>query len=303
MDYPTLTKDYEEEKKRAAALEEHEKLVAPYTDGLPYNRDRVIEAAKSRIFSSFLSAVECGKYLIWLQAEEGSPAFGLTLEKHFPEISRATAFNFMRLAKISVEHPKMKMLAEKNRSKAIALLEILNEGDIEALEEGGIIAGITLEEVDKIPARQLKEKLRLYKKRVDRGEEQLVKLEDENRKLKAALAEDRKRIYGDVIVQFAPEDQRAIEQLHYAHDQMWAALFAIDSIDKEKASDKLILIARDLCLHIYQLAMESFEEIAAARPDIPDAAETAYWADRLPLNANAHLKRKEAGDGKPTSAN
>jgi hypothetical protein len=293
-----LAKTGEQRTTRMAALDEHAKLIEPYTDGLPYNRDRVIAAARDRLVSSFTSAVECGKYLIWLQAEEGVQALGLILENNFKEISRSTAFSFIRLAKIAVEHPKMQMLAEKQRSKAIALLEMLSNNDVEALESGGIVAGMTLEEVDKIPWRQLKEKLRLYKKRVDRGEEQLVKLEDENRKLKAALADDRKRLYGDVIVQFPPGDQHAIEQLHYAHDQMWIAFTVIHSIDKEKTSDGLVLIARDLLMHIHQLAVEFYTEVVEARPDIPDINETNYWAERLPGNADHFRKEKKDKDGK-----
>jgi hypothetical protein len=299
-DQGALVELHETDKQRSAhlaALEEHEKLIAPYTDGLPYDRDRIISAAKDKLFSSFTNAVECGKYLIWLQAGEGVQTFGLILNEHFSNLSRATAFNFMRLAKISVEHPKMALLADNQRSKALALLEILNEGEIEELENGGIIAGLTLDDVDKIPARQLKEKLRSYKKRVDRGAEQLIKLEEENKALKKALKDDRRRLYGDVIVEFGPEDQKAIEQLHYAHDQMWLCLTAISTIDKTATSDRLMLIARDLCLHIRQLAVETFTEIVEARPDLPDQGETNYWEERLPLNKTV-ADVQSPGDGK-----
>lgn len=106
---------------------------------------------------------------------------------------------------------------------------------------------------------------------------------------KKSLADDRKRLYGDVIVKFKDEDQHAIEQLHYAHDQIWLAMTSIASIDKEKTSVDLIVIAKGLCKHIRILAEERFTEIAIARPDLPDEVDIEYWDEKLPFNA----KRKQ----------
>lgn len=288
----SLEREIEDKKERLARAQAHHKAVEPYTDGLPYSKDRVIAAAKDKLYDSLMSTIECGKYLIWLQAEEGVQALALILNEHFSMISRRTAFNYMRLAKISVEHPKMQMLAEKQRSKAIALLEILNNEDIEALETGELVAGIKLDDVEKIPWRELKDKLRSYRQTIDRGQEQLNRAELKIKDLEKSLADDRKRLYGDVIVKFPPEDQKAMEQLHYAHDQIWLALASLAMIDKKEASMDVIIVARDLCLHLRQLAVEKYTEFGEARPEIPQEAITEYWEETLPFNAQLKPRQK-----------
>ncbi len=213
-----VEQDRQQRTTRMAALDEHQKLIAPYTDGLPYERDRVIVVARNRLYEAYSNAVECGKYLIWLQLEEGVQTFGQILNQHFPNISRSTAFNFMRLAKIAVEHPKMKMLVEKERSRVIALFEILDEDDIKELEDGGSVAGITLDEVEKIPVRELKDKLRSHVRAIERGKEQLIKLEEENKSLKQQLADAKappvytsdEQKYIDIIAELGMDFERIL---------------------------------------------------------------------------------------------
>ncbi len=177
----------EEEHAVVRQSDARKKLIEPYTDGLPYNRDRIIGEAKKHLYQSFTSAIECGRYLIWLQEEEGVQTLGLILNQHFAHVSRATAFNFMRLARVSVEHPKLQHLAEKQRSKAIALLEILDEKDLQEYEETDSIAGMTLDEVEKMPARQLKDELRAYTKKIEKGTLQLREAEDKIKALQGQV--------------------------------------------------------------------------------------------------------------------
>jgi len=172
--------DLEKRKEELAVQKKQDrrrKLLEPYTDGLPYDRDRVVGEAKRHAYQSFTSAIECGKYLIWLHEEEGGQTFGQIMRQHFQHFSWSTAKNFMRLARISVEHPKLQGLIEKQRSKVIALLEILDEEDLKEFDEADSIAGMTLDDIEKTPARQLKDELRQYKKREERGKVQLVEAE------------------------------------------------------------------------------------------------------------------------------
>ncbi len=162
------------------------KLLAPYTDGLPYSRDRVIGEAKRHLYQSFESAIECGKYLIWLHEEEGQ-TFALLYQQHFSHVSFRTAKNFMRLARVSVEHPKLQGFIEKNRSRAIALLEILDEEDLTEFDRTGSIAGMEMDEVEKLPVRQLKDELRAAKKKEDRGKIQLREAEDKIKDLEGKI--------------------------------------------------------------------------------------------------------------------
>ena len=94
------------------------------------------------------------------------------------------------------------------------------------------------------------------------------------------------KLYGDIEIAQTPEDQHAMEQCHFAHDQVVLALTALRSIDREKTSSQVLIIARDLCLHLRQLAIEVYAEMAEARPEIPEAAETFFWEEKLPFGVN-----------------
>ncbi len=159
------------------------KLLEPYSDGLPYNRERVVGEAKRHLYQSFSSAIECGKALIWIHEEEGGQTFGQIMRTYLPSTSWSTAKNFMRLARLSVEHPKLQGFIEKNRSKAIALLEILSEEDLREFDEADSIAGMELDEAEKIPVRQFKDELRSYTKKIERGAVQLREAEDKIKSL------------------------------------------------------------------------------------------------------------------------
>ena len=163
------------------------KLIEPYTDGLPYNRDRVVEKAKHLLYQSFESVIECGKMMIWIREEESGQTFAQILNQFFPNLSKRTVTNFMRLARVSVQHPKLQGLIEKQRSKAIALLEILNEEDLTEFDEAETIAGMAIDDVEKMSARQLKDELRSYKKKIDRGQEQLKEAETKIEGLKQEI--------------------------------------------------------------------------------------------------------------------
>jgi hypothetical protein len=188
-----------EDQQALAVIEEHKSLIAPYTDGLPYNKDRVIVMAKQCITDSMESVVKAGKYLIWLQHEEDDLTFKHILNEHFPEVSRPTAYNFMRIAKTVAEHPKLQNHA-KHYTKVIALLENLFDDDIGALESGEKIAGITLDEIDTTPRSQLVVQLKAHKAELNeqkKASERVQKLlhnsvdkaERELKKYKVLLAE------------------------------------------------------------------------------------------------------------------
>lgn len=184
------TEDLPAKKAQVAELMARQKLLKPYTDGLPYNRDRVIAAAKQDLSEATDKIISVGKRLIWVQAEESvqpvAQSFDQILVSHFPELSRRSAYNFMRLAKCSVDDPYF-YESVKHKSKQIALLEALPDEEIQELASGGIVAGITLDEVDRTPKRDLMDKLRKYQRDKDRGQMQLREAEDKIKDLEGKI--------------------------------------------------------------------------------------------------------------------
>lgn len=141
------------------AQQQMQQVVATYGDNLPYNYERVLNECAFFIEQSATAALELGKRLILIKEMEGHGNFRNALERL--GLSIGTAHNVMKVAtKLSnVQTSEHLLHAVKSRSKVFEMM-ILDNDDLKELTEGGTVAGIKLDDIDRMSVRELRTALR-----------------------------------------------------------------------------------------------------------------------------------------------
>ncbi len=126
---------------------------AQFSDNLPYDKVRIENEARFFLTESAGALLEAGKRLILLKEHEVHGEFIAALERI--GIAPRAAQKMMQAALKFSSKPQ---IAALGRSK---LLELMAEDDetLEALEEGGTIAGLAIDELDRMSVRELKDAL------------------------------------------------------------------------------------------------------------------------------------------------
>lgn len=134
-----------------------------FGDGLPYNRDRLIGVARTALQDSAAQLFAAGRALIWLKEMEPQGEFYRVLDEvGIPD--RGARKLMQAVAKYS-QGPRTK-LADLGRTK---LLELIAEDDetLDALADGGTVAGLTRDDIAAMSARELRDALRAAREKAD----------------------------------------------------------------------------------------------------------------------------------------
>ncbi|WP_406707050.1 DUF3102 domain-containing protein, partial [Sodalis sp.] len=144
------------------ALAEHQQAIMDkYGEGLPYERERIVHEARFYMAQSAEAMLEAGKRLIIIKENEPHGEF-INIVTDRLGLTPTTA---QRLMKASVKYlsptlqSKTPSLAFLGKTKLYELM-LEDDEDLAELAEGGTIAGLTLDEVDRMSVRELKAKLR-----------------------------------------------------------------------------------------------------------------------------------------------
>lgn len=166
------------------AMTEHRlEIMQQFGDGLPYERDRIIHEARFYMAQSAESMLEAGKRLVILKENEPHGEFINVLENELG-LPYRTSVRMMQAATKYLS-PTLKSnvpaLAHLGKTK---LFELIAEDDEELSElaEGGTIAGLTLDDIDRMTSRELRAALR--ESRETNSAQQRV-LADKNEKIDA----------------------------------------------------------------------------------------------------------------------
>lgn len=144
------------------ALAEHRmQVMDKFGDGLPYERDRIVHETRFYMAQSAEAMLEAGKRLVILKENEPHGDFIEIVESQLA-LSKRTA-QVMMQASLKYLSPKL-----EPKAQALALLgktklfELMTESDDELIElaDGGTIAGMTLDDIDRMTSRELKTALR-----------------------------------------------------------------------------------------------------------------------------------------------
>ncbi len=144
------------------ALAEHQQaIMEKYGEGLPYQRERIVHEARFYMAQSAEAMLEAGKRLLILKENEPRGEFENLVQDQLG-IPKTTAYRLVQAAvkflspRLSSSFPALGMLGKTK------LFELMTEDDedIAELAEGGTIAGLTLDEIDRMSSRELRAKLR-----------------------------------------------------------------------------------------------------------------------------------------------
>ncbi len=178
----------------AKAADQHQVMVAQvnatYGIGFPYNFEAAVAQLQMVMASTGQMLLEMGRLLVLLREHEPQQRFDDALERSglSPRFARKT---MQAAVKFSGNHGKELIAARLGSTK---LLELMSEDDpdLEELADGGTIAGRTLDEIDRMSVRTLKDTLRQErsKREADReATDQIIEKKDKkinalDRKLK-----------------------------------------------------------------------------------------------------------------------
>lgn len=144
------------------AMSEHRlEIMKQFGDGLPYERDRIVHETRFYMAQSAEAMLEAGKRLVILKENEPHGDFIDIVESQL-SLSKRTA-QVMMQASLKYLSPKL-----EPKAQALALLgktklfELMTEDDEDLVElaDGGTIAGMSLDDIDRMTSRELKAALR-----------------------------------------------------------------------------------------------------------------------------------------------
>ncbi|EKJ3618865.1 DUF3102 domain-containing protein [Escherichia coli] len=144
------------------AMTQHRmEIMQQFGDGLPYERDRVVHEARFYMAQSAEAMLEAGKRLIILKENEPHGEFIKILESELGLAYRTSVRMMQASTKYlsSALKPNVPTLAHLGKAK---LFELMTEDDEELAElaDGGTVAGLTLDDVDRMSVRELRQALR-----------------------------------------------------------------------------------------------------------------------------------------------
>lgn len=145
-----------------------QQIMGTYGEGLPYDRSRVVHEARFYMSTSAEAMLEAGKRLVILKEHEPHGDFTSIVETQLGMAER-TARQMMQAA-IKYSTPQ---LASKRQALAVLgktkLFELMAEDDesLAELTEGGTVAGMSLDDIDRMSSRELRKALREAKESLE----------------------------------------------------------------------------------------------------------------------------------------
>jgi hypothetical protein len=156
------------------------KVLEQFGDGLPYERNRYIDKARYHMSRTAEEMLEVGRCLLVMKEAEAHGDWMICLESVgiAPRTAQAMMQVTARLANAPTSAHQL-IDSIKSKSKVIELL-VLDDEKIQELADGGSVAGLTLDDVDRMPVSQLRAALREAKHSSDAKDKLLA---DKNAKI------------------------------------------------------------------------------------------------------------------------
>lgn len=188
-------------------MDSHSALVsAQFGDGLPYDRLRYLEKARYHMARSAEEALAVGRCLIVMKENEPHGEWLNILEQLGIEQSLARRMAQAALKFGGADAPTKLIEAAKSKTKLFELM-VLDDDDLQALNEGGSVAGLELDDVDRMSSKELRKALR--EAREDKDAQGRI-LAEKNAKIdELATALQKKPL---VVVMQADEKAKALRQ-------------------------------------------------------------------------------------------
>lgn len=192
-------------------MSEHSlQIMNAYGEGLPYDRSRVVHETRFYMAQSAEAMLEAGKRLVILKEHEPHGDFENIVREQLA-LPERTAQRMMQSA--------IKYLSPKLQSKAPALallgktkmFELMTEDDdvLAQLADGGTVAGMSLDDIDRMSSRELRKALRDAKADLEtkdevaaKNQKRITQLQEKAVLLKKLPADDKvKQLRSEIAAQ------------------------------------------------------------------------------------------------------
>lgn len=163
IEHDQVSADQQQEHSTALtpASEHSQEIMDAYGDGLAYNRARVVDETRFYMAQSAETMLEAGKRLIILKEHEPHGEFIDIVENQLGMAAR-TAQQIMQAA-VKYCSPKLdskrQAFAVLGKTKLFELM-VEDDDDLSELADGGSVAGMSLDEIERMTVRELKKALR-----------------------------------------------------------------------------------------------------------------------------------------------
>lgn len=145
------------------AMTEHRlEIMQQFGDGLPYERDRIVHETRFYMAQSAEAMLEAGKRLVILKENEPHGDFINILENDLglePRVARRMMQASVKFLGNGDQNSKRTALTVLGKTKLYELM-VLDDEELDALADGGTVAGATLDDIDRMTSRELKAALR-----------------------------------------------------------------------------------------------------------------------------------------------
>lgn len=200
---------------------------------LPYNQERLVQEARFYMGQSAEAMLEAGKRLVILKENEGHGEFIQIVEERLG-IPARTAQVMMQAAVKYLTNPalagKTQTFALLGKSKLFELMT-LDDDALNELAEGGTVANLTLDEVDRMSVRELKAALRESRETQEATEKVLASKNKRLDQLSAELERKKNNTPADEW-EWAPARRDVLDAAesiaNFAHSELRRAFVAID---------------------------------------------------------------------------
>jgi hypothetical protein len=136
-----------------------------YSDGLPYEIERIENEIRFYQEQAGASFLEMGRRFIRIKAHEEFGRFMKIIE-NVNMTPRSVQYAMVAAIKFS----NTKSISHLGATKMIAL-SVLDDDDVQKLEAGGDIAGMNIDDIDRMSVRELRESLRKEREKVKKEKE------------------------------------------------------------------------------------------------------------------------------------
>ena len=141
------------------AMTEHRlEIMQQFGDGLPYERDRIVHETRFYMAQSAEAMLEAGKRLVILKENEPHGDFINILENDLglePRVARRMMQASVKFLGNGDQNSKRTALTVLGKTKLYELM-VLDDEELDALADGGTVAGATLDDIDRMTSRELK---------------------------------------------------------------------------------------------------------------------------------------------------
>lgn len=235
-----------------------------FGDALPYDRSRLENEARFYMQESAVAMLEAGSRLILLKEHEEHGQFMQCLERI--GIGDRAARKMMQAA---VKFAKRPALAVLGKTKMLELM-VEDDDDLEALADGGTVAGLKLDDIEKMTSRELKESLRKERQRrkeeSDASERLLSGKDDKINSLERELLERTRRVqnwegnFSEIALNLQTMTGGAIMNMQQLGEQIQQIQQAVETFDLSK--EEVGSIVKPFADHIATLNQYLYELVA-----------------------------------------